>query len=86
MDQYTFYSDGFPVITTPHPDTESIESFVHFPMLFWEHPVNVLVISGGAGRVIHEILKHTPNRIDYAELDPILLKVVTRFHTPLTVE
>jgi len=55
-------------------------------MLFWEHPVNVLVISGGAGRVIHEILKHTPNRIDYAELDPILLKVVTRFHTPLTVE
>jgi spermidine synthase len=86
MDQYTFYADGVPVIIAPHPDTETIESFVHFPMLFCEHPENVLVISGGAGGVIYEILKHAPNRVDYAELDPLLLEAVIRFHTPLTME
>jgi spermidine synthase len=82
MEQYDFYSDGFPVITKPHPNTESVESFVHFPMLFCEGPSNVLVISGGAGGVIHEILKHGPDRVDYAELDPLLLEAVSRFPTP----
>jgi len=84
VEQYTFYSDGIPSITTPIPDIASIEDFVHFPMLFHEKPESVLILSGGAGGMIHEILKYPVARVDYVELDPLLLKLVQRFSTPLT--
>jgi len=83
-EQYTFFSDGIPIITTPVPDIAFVEEFVHLPLLFHSSPKKVLVIGGGAGGVIHELLKHPVERIDYAELDPLLLKVVQKFPTPLT--
>jgi len=83
-EQYTFFADGIPSITTPVPDIASIEDFVHFTLLFHEKPESVLILSGGAGGMIHEILKHPVKRVDYVELDPLLLKLVKRFSTPLT--
>ena len=83
-EQFTFYNDGVPTITTPIPDIASIEDFVHFPMLFHEKPESVLILSGGAGGMIHEILKYPVKRVDYVELDPLLLKLVQKFSTPLT--
>jgi spermidine synthase len=83
-EQFTFYNDGIPSITTPVPDIATIEDFVHFPMLFHEKPESVLILSGGAGGMIHEILKYPIKRIDYVELDPLLLKLIQRFSTPLT--
>ena len=83
-EQFTFYNDGVPSITTPIPDIASIEDFVHFPMLFHKKPESVLILSGGAGGMIHEILKYPVARVDYVELDPLLLKLVQRFSTPLT--
>ena len=83
-EQFTFYNDGVPSITTPMPDIASIEDFVHFPMLFHKKPESVLILSGGAGGMIHEILKYPVARVDYVELDPLLLKLVQRFSTPLT--
>jgi len=83
-EQYTFFSDGIPIITTPVPDIAFVEEFVHLPLLSHPSPKKVLVIGGGAGGLIHEILKHPVERVDYAELDPLLLKVVQRFPTPLT--
>ena len=44
----------------------------------------MLILSGGAGGIIHEILKYPVMRVDYVELDPLLLKLVQRFSTPLT--
>jgi len=83
--QYTFFSDGIPVITTPDPDTTFVEEFAHIPMLSHPNPREILVLSGGAGGVISEILKHpTVERVDYAELDPLLLELVRKFRTPLT--
>ncbi len=83
--EYTFFSDGIPIITTPTPDIVSVEEFVHLPMLSHPEPKDVLVISGGAGGVINEILKHSSvERVDYAELDPLLLEVIGEFPTPLT--
>ena len=56
-----------------------MEDFAHFPLLFHPEPEEVLVISGGAGGVIREISKHPVKRIDYAELDPLILKVLAEF-------
>jgi len=83
-EQYTFFADGVPSITTPVPDIASIEDFVHFPMLFHENPESILILNGGVGGMIHEILKYPVKRIDYVELDPLLLKLVQEFPTPLT--
>ncbi|MGZ3535779.1 MAG: spermidine synthase, partial [Thermodesulfobacteriota bacterium] len=83
-EQYTFFADGVPSITTPVPDIASIEDFVHFPMLFHEKPESILILNGGAGGMIHEILKYPVKHVDYVELDPILLKLIQEFPTPLT--
>jgi spermidine synthase len=83
-EQYTFFADGVPSITTPVPDIASIEDFVHFAMLFHEKPDSILILNGGAGGMIHEILKYSVKRVDYVELDPLLLKVIQEFPTPLT--
>ncbi len=83
-EQYTFFFDGIPIITTPLPDVTYSEDFVHLSLLSHPQPEEILVISGGAGGVINEILKHKIKRIDYAELDPVLVKTVQKFSTPLT--
>ncbi len=84
MQEYTFFSDGLPVITAPNPDIVFIEEFVHFPMLSHPDPLDILVLSGGAGGVISEILKHGVQRVDYAEVDPLIPEVIGRFSTSLT--
>ncbi len=84
-DQYTFFTDGIPFITTPVPDIVFVEEFAHFPLLTHPHPENVLILGGGAGGLINEILKHsTVKKIDYVEIDPALLTTIKKFSTPLT--
>jgi len=83
-DQYTFFSDGVPIITTPTPDIAAVEEFVHIPMLFHPEPKRVMIISGGAGGVIKELLKYRVEQIDYVELDPLILDVLKRFPSHLT--
>lgn len=82
--QYTFFSDGIPIITTPVPDITFVEEFVHLPLLAHPSPKNVLLISGGVGGVLSEILKHPVERVDYAELDPLIIDMVAKYTTPLT--
>ncbi|MFH1227320.1 MAG: spermine synthase [Planctomycetota bacterium] len=83
--QYTFFSNGLPVITTPVPDIGYVEDFVHLPMLAHPEPKDILVLSGGAGGVINEILKHpSVNRVDYVELDPLLFDLLRKYPTPLS--
>jgi spermidine synthase len=83
-EQFTFFTDGIPSITTPVPDIASIEEFVHFPMLIHEKPKSVLVLGGGVGGMIHEILRYPGAQVDYVELDPLLLRLAQKFRTPLT--
>lgn len=83
-EQYTFFTDGLPSLTTPIPDLNAIEDFVHFPMLVHESPRSILILGGGAGGTLYEILKHPVSTVDYVELDPLLLRLVKRFPTPLT--
>jgi spermidine synthase len=84
--QVTFYADGIPILTAPVPDVALVEEIVHLPMLFVPQPRRVLVLSGGVGGVLHELSKYPLERIDYAELDPLLIEAVREFPTPLTLD
>jgi len=85
-DQLTFFSDGIPIITSPVPDIAFVEDFVHFSLSLHQNPQDILVISGGAGGVLKEILKYPVKKIDYAELDPLIIKTLEGFPTDLTEE
>jgi spermidine synthase len=82
--QYTFFADGVPVLTAPVPDVAFAEEMVHLPLLFVPQPRRALVLSGGVGGVIRELARYPLERIDYAELDPLLIDAVRLFPTPLT--
>jgi spermidine synthase len=83
--QYIFFLDGIPKIITPVPDIGFVEEFVHLPLLTHRAPQKILILSGGAGGVINEILKHpSVKEVEYLELDPLLLELIRKFSTPLT--
>ncbi|MFA5145066.1 MAG: spermine synthase [Candidatus Omnitrophota bacterium] len=82
--QYTFFYNGIPVITTPYPDKQFVQEFGNLPLLFSKSPKEVLVISAGAGGLINEILKHPVKKIDYAELDPLLIEMLRQYPSELT--
>ena len=83
--QYIFFQDGVPNIITPIPDIPFVEEFVHLPLLAHPEPHQILILSGGAGGVINEVLKHPSiTVIEYAELDPLIIDLIRRFPTPLT--
>ena len=84
-EQYHFFSDGVLNLITPVPDIVFVEQFVHLPLLAHSNPRRLLVLSGGAGGIINEALKHPSIEVlDYAELDPLFLELVRKFPTPLT--
>jgi spermidine synthase len=72
-------SNGIPIAVAPIPDIDANESFVHIPLLMHQKPRNVLLIGNGFGGVPEEILKHPIQRLDYAELDPLIIDVADRY-------
>ena len=83
--QFVFFLDGIPNLITPIPDIPSLEEFVHLPLLAHPEPAELLILSGGAGGMIDEALKHpSVAAVEYAELDPLLLDLLKKFPTPLT--
>ncbi len=83
--QYIFFQDGVPDIITPIPDIAFVEEFVHIPLLAHPEPKKLLILSGGAGGVINEALRHpSVETIEYAELDPLIIDLFRKFPTSLT--
>lgn len=82
--QYTFFYNGLPIITSPDPDVAFSEEFAGLALLAHAHPKKVLIAGGGAGGLIRQVLKHPVEALDYAELDPALIKEVKAFPTELT--
>jgi len=82
--QYTFFYNGIPIVVVPHPDLLFTQEFGNLPLLFHPHPGNVLVVSGGAGGLINEILKSPVKRVDYMELDPLIIRMLKEYPTALT--
>jgi spermidine synthase len=78
-EQLTFYDNCLKVYS--HPDPASAEEAVHFAML--QHPAarGVLLIGGGVSGSLVEILKYPQARVDYVELDPLVLRLAERYQT-----
>jgi spermidine synthase len=83
-DEFTFYSDGIPIATAPNPGESFMEELAHLPMLYHNSPHKVLVVGGGVGGLINEVVKHPVERVDYAELDPTIIEAAQSFPTQLT--
>ena len=76
-EQYSFYQNGLLMFTVP--DRLSSESAVHFTLLEHPHPRHILLIGGGLGGSLDEVLKHpTVETIDYVELDPTLVQTAKK--------
>ena len=84
--QYSFFYNGLPIITTPTPDKQFVEEFGNLPLLFHQNPRDVLVIGNGAGGLINEILKEPVKYIDYLELDPLLIKLLKKYPSKITAQ
>jgi spermidine synthase len=83
--QYTLFADGLPQVTLPVPDVEYVEELAHLPLLIHPEPHDVLIIGGGAGGVISEILKHPSIRsIDYLEPDALILQSISELPVGIT--
>jgi len=75
--QKTVYQSG--VLAASAPDRLSAEETVHLAMLVHPAPSRVLLLGGGLGGAVGEILKHPDvTRVDYVELDPELIPAARR--------
>lgn len=80
-EQISFCVNGVPVSSAPVPDIVFLEELAHFSLLSHPLPQKVLLIGGGIGGLLDEILKHPVDQISYAELDPLLIKIAQE-HLP----
>ncbi len=68
-------------------ETEGIEAeyFVHLAALQHPSPQHVLILGGGIEGTVREMLQHRPEKIDYVELNPAMLKLVSG-HLPDAIQ
>jgi spermidine synthase len=55
------------------------EMLVHVPMLMHENPSKVLIIGGGDGGSVREVLKHEPDEIIMVEIDKGVVEACRRY-------
>ena len=71
-EQHTLWESGIPVYSGENIIKN--EEKIHYPLCQAEHVEDVLLVSGGLGKTLSEVLKYGPVRVDYVELDPDLTK------------
>lgn len=84
LEQKTFFYNGVPLITTPFPDKQFVEDFGNLPLLFHGSPKRVLVAAGGIGGIINEVLKYPVEKIDYVEIDPLIIAMLKKYPSALS--
>ena len=69
----SLFNNGLRLYTIP--DKPHSEEAAHLALLEHPDPKAVLLIGGGIGGLVEEILKHRVERIDYVELDPSIIEI-----------
>jgi spermidine synthase len=72
-EQVSLYSNNAPVYSFPDPG--AAEESVHFAMLQNPEARRILLIGGGPGGTLGELLKYPGAQIDYVELDPEIINL-----------
>ncbi len=76
----SFFENGVRLYTVP--DRLTSEEAVHFSLLEHNAPRDILLIGGGSGGLLDEILKHPVQHVDYVELDPMVIKMSKELLAP----
>jgi len=71
--QLDFIENGVPLISTR--DDQHLEETVHYALAQRPEARRVLLVSGGISGTAREILKYPVSRVDYVELDPLILEL-----------
>ena len=74
---YSFFNNGLYNFTVP--DDFTSERIAHFALLEHPEPRKVLLIGGGVSGVLKEILKHPVEKVDYLELDPLMITLAEEY-------
>ncbi|MGR3176891.1 MAG: fused MFS/spermidine synthase [Candidatus Anammoxibacter sp.] len=78
--QYSVYVNG--QYDFSFPDQYGYAQIAHLVMTQHPDPSRVLLIGGGLGGLINEILKHPVDALDYVELDPKLMQMTMKYLQP----
>lgn len=77
QDQINFFENGITLFSTEN--TIANEETVHYALVQHNNPKNVLLISGGVAGTVNEILKYNVDKIDYVELDPLIIELGKKY-------
>ncbi|MDP3041882.1 MAG: fused MFS/spermidine synthase [Candidatus Omnitrophota bacterium] len=75
--QRSFFYNGAYLYTVP--DQLTAEEAVHFALLEQPKPEEVLLVGGGVGGLLEEALKHPVKKVDYVELDPLIIRMAQSY-------
>jgi len=76
-EQVSFYNNTVPVYSFPDPS--AAEETVHFALCQRPEAARVLLLGGGVGGCLKELLKYPELKIDYVELDPAAIRLAQKF-------
>jgi spermidine synthase len=76
-EQVTLYNNGLQAYS--YPDPAAAEEAVHFACLQNPDAEKVLLVGGGVGGSLQEILKYPKTAVDYVELDPEIIRLSQEF-------
>ncbi len=75
--QLNFIENGVPLTSTR--DEQHIEETVHYALAQRPDARRVLLVSGAVSGTAREVLKYPVQRIDYVELDPLILELGKKY-------
>lgn len=78
-----YFLDGALLFSTA--DQPLAEEFINLALIMRERPQDVLLIGGGFGGAIGEVLKYPVSRLDYLELDPQVIRLAAPHFPPPAV-
>jgi spermidine synthase len=71
--QFSFFYNGLHLYS--YPEQLIAEESTHLALLEHPRPKSILLVGGGIGGLIREILKHPVEKVDYIELDPLVMEI-----------
>lgn len=77
QNQMNFYENGLLLFSSGNEISN--EENVHPAMVQREMPRHVLLISGGYSGTLDEIMKYKPERVDYVEMNPSLIRIASKY-------